>query len=78
MSRGDKGLGAGQNYPLECGESNLKCILENTFAMTAALGFAGLVHPESIYDDPKGQNLRAAVYPRLRYHFQFVNELKLF
>ena len=73
-------LGAGQNYPLTAGgKSNLyKCILENTFAMTAAVGFAGLVHPESIYDDPKGQNLRAAVYPRLRYHFQFVNELKLF
>lgn len=73
-------LGAKQNYPLTGGgKSNLyKCILENTFAMTAASGFAGLVHPESIYDDPKGQTLRAAVYPRLRYHFQFKNELSLF
>ena len=73
-------LNARQNYPLLVGQqTNLyKCILENTFTMTAASGFAGLVHPESIYDDPKGQTLRAAVYPRLRYHFQFKNELSLF
>ena len=73
-------LNARQNYPLLAGQqTNLyKCILENTFAMTAANGFAGLVHPESIYDDPKGQALRSAVYPRLRYHFQFKNELSLF
>ena len=39
--------------------------------MTAANGFAGIVHPENIYDDPKGQILRSAVYPRLRYIFNF-------
>lgn len=73
-------LNARQNYPLLIGQqTNLyKCILENTFTMAAPQGFAGLIHPESIYDDPKGQTLRAAVYPRLRYHFQFVNTLKLF
>ncbi|MCP4157425.1 MAG: hypothetical protein GY757_57470, partial [bacterium] len=39
---------------------------------------AGFVHPEGIYDDPKGGRLRDAFYPRLRYHFQFANELSLF
>lgn len=39
---------------------------------------AGFLHPEGIYDDPKGGQLRAAVYPRLRAHFQFQNELNLF
>jgi len=73
-------LGAEQNYPLLIGQrTNLyKNILENTFLMLSPQGFAGLVHPESIYDDPKGQHLRKEVYPRLRYHFQFVNTLKLF
>ena len=73
-------LGASQNFPLTAGgKSNLyKCVLENTLSMTIPEGFAGLVHPESVYDDPKGQALRAVIYPRLKYHFQFKNELSLF
>lgn len=68
------------NYPLLVGQkTNLyKCILENSLEIVSSLGFIGLVHPESIYDDPKGQSLRRVVYHRLRYHFQFHNELKLF
>src|SRR5699024_3548998 len=38
----------------------------------------GLVHPEGIYDDPNGFALRKEIYPRLKYHFQFVNVKKLF
>ncbi|MCZ5371208.1 hypothetical protein O5559_26705, partial [Escherichia coli] len=30
------------------------------------------------YDDPKGGQLRAAVYPRLWAHFQFQNQHMLF
>ena len=73
-------LNARQNYPLLVGQqTNLyKCILENTFAMTSVKGFVGLIHPESIYDDQKGADLRGFVYPRLQYHFQFRNELSLF
>jgi hypothetical protein len=41
-------------------------------------GIAGLLHPESHFYDPKGSPLRRAVYPRLRRHFQFENQLKLF
>ena len=41
-------------------------------------GYIGLLTPESIYDDPKGQPLRRELYKRLRYHFQYVNTLKLF
>ena len=71
-----------QNFPLKKGQSqasNLyKCILENAFKTTAKNGFIGLVHPESIYDDPKGQILREEVFKRLVYHFQFKNELSLF
>jgi len=42
------------------------------------LSCVGLLHPDSIYDDGKGQNLRASLYPRLRWRMQFVNELHLF
>lgn len=41
-------------------------------------GVAAFVHPEGVYDDPKGGALREKLYPRLRYHFQFANERKLF
>lgn len=44
--------------------------------MKAALPLS--VHPEGVYDDPKGGALREMLYPRLRYHFQFANERKLF
>jgi len=37
-----------------------------------------LLHPEGVYDDPKGTNLREAIYKRLCYHLQFQNEFKLF
>ncbi|MBT6471337.1 MAG: hypothetical protein HOK52_08770 [Candidatus Marinimicrobia bacterium] len=38
----------------------------------------GLVHPESVYEDPKGKALRTEMFHRLFFHFQFVNTLKLF
>lgn len=73
-------LNAKTNYPLlEGQQTNLyKCVLENGFSCLSCLGYMGLIHPESIYDDPHGQILRAATYPRLVNHFQFVNTLKLF
>lgn len=73
-------LNAFQNYPLLVGQqTNLfKNILENTFTLASTRGFIGLVHPEGSYDDPKGSALREEVYQRLKYHFQFKNELTLF
>lgn len=69
-----------QNYPLLKGQqTNLyKCILENNFQQTNVEGKIGLVHPEGLYDDPKGQVARKEIYKRLRYHFQFRNSLMLF
>lgn len=74
-------LNAYCNYPLLVGQqTNLyKCVLENTMDLASEeRGFIGLLTPESIYDDPKGQPLRRELYKRLRYHFQYVNTLKLF
>ncbi len=80
MEASSKFMSAPQNYPLLTGQhTNLyKCIIENCFTLSSGDGFTGLVHPESIYDDPKGKQLRKAIYPRLEYHFQFKNELSLF
>lgn len=68
------------NYPLLIGQqTNLyKCILENGFSLISSTGRMGLLHPDSIYDDPKGGPLRKEVFHRLRYHFQYTNELRLF
>ncbi|GLE84248.1 type II restriction endonuclease subunit M [Pseudomonas aeruginosa] len=71
-------LNATQNYPLLKGQqSNLyKCFLPLVWQIGS--GVQALLHPEGVYDDPKGGLLRAALYPRLRVHYQFVNEHKLF
>ncbi|WP_242675340.1 Eco57I restriction-modification methylase domain-containing protein [Phytopseudomonas dryadis] len=71
-------LNAVQNYPLLKGQqSNLyKCFLPLVWRVGS--GVQALLHPEGPYDDPNGGQFRAAVYVRLRAHYQFQNELKLF
>ena len=73
-------LNAQQNYPVLRGvQTNLyKCFLPQAWRLGAQKGVAGFLHPEGIYDDPKGGQLRASVYPRLRAHFQFANAYLLF
>lgn len=73
-------LNAYVNYPLLIGQkTNLyKCVLEDSFDLYNQDGYVGLLTPESIYDDPKGQPLRKELYNRLQYHFQYQNELQLF
>ena len=74
-------MNAYSNYPLLVGQqTNLyKCVLTNCMDLASEdNGYIGLLTPESIYDDPKGQPLRREMYRRLRYHFQYQNELRLF
>ncbi|EBS3866975.1 hypothetical protein DJ269_25135 [Salmonella enterica subsp. enterica serovar Kimberley] len=73
-------LNAQQNYPVLRGvQTNLyKCFLPQAWRLGTQKGVAGFLHPEGIYDDPKGGQLRASVYPRLRAHFQFQNQHMLF
>ena len=73
-------LNSGQNYPALAGQkANLyKCFLPQGWTMGSHHGVAGFLHPEGVYDDPKGGAFRAALYPRLRSHFQFQNEKRLF
>ena len=73
-------LNAVQNYPLLVGQqTNLfKCFLPQAWNFCKDTGTSAFIHPEGVYDDPKGGVLREELYPRLKYHFQFQNERKLF
>ena len=73
-------LNARQNYPLLAGQkTNLyKCFVPQAWMIGSEAGVAGFLHPEGVYDDPKGGAIRKALYPRLRAHFQFQNEKRLF
>ena len=73
-------LNATQNYPaLAKQQTNLfKCFLPQAWMIGGENGVAGFLHQEGIYDDPKGGAFRREVYSRLRSHFQFANEKRLF
>ena len=73
-------LNATQNYPaLVKQQTNLfKCFLPQAWMIGSENGVAGFLHREGIYDDPKGGAFRREVYSRLRSHFQFANEKRLF
>jgi hypothetical protein len=72
-------LNAVQNYPLLKGiQPNLfKCFLPQAWMFNRSTGVSGFLHPEGVYDDPKGGYFRRKLYARLRYHFQFQNEFSL-
>lgn len=73
-------LNAVQNYSALCGmKANLyKCFLPQAWNFCKETGISAFVHPDGVFDDPKGGPLRERLYPKLRKHFQFTNELKLF
>lgn len=73
-------LNAVQNYAdLRGQQTNLfRCFLPQAWMFNSEKGISAFVHPDGVYDDPKGGLLRETLYSRLRNHFQFVNELKLF
>jgi type I restriction-modification system DNA methylase subunit len=73
-------LNATQNYPELIGmQTNLyKCFLPQAWKFGNSKAVASFLHPEGVYDDSNGQSFRQEMYPRLRYHFQFTNVLKLF
>lgn len=69
-----------QNFPMLVGmKVNLyKCFLPQAWTYGNIQSVSGFLHPDGVYDDPQGGNLRGTLYPKLRFHFQFINELKLF
>jgi hypothetical protein len=69
-----------QNFPaIQGAQSNLyKCFLPVAWLFRSKNGVCGFLHPEGVFDDPKGGMLRPNLYKRIRYHFQFQNGLNLF
>lgn len=72
-------VGAKANYACLSGAVNLyKCFLPQAWMISDKDGVSAFVHPEGVYDDPRGDALREMLYVRLRKHFMFANERKLF
>lgn len=73
-------LNAISNYKELVGmKANLyKCFLPLSWRINTEEGVSAFVHPDGVFEDPKGGELRRRAYARLRKHFMFANELKLF
>jgi hypothetical protein len=55
-----------------------RCFMEQTWRNSASRGIVTLIHPETHFTDEKAGHLRQVTYERLRRHWQFINELKLY
>ncbi len=73
-------LNATTNYKLLKGQqTNLyKCFLPLSWTIGTESSVYSFIHPDGIYDDPKGGLFREEIYCRLRKHFMFANEKRLF
>jgi len=71
---------AQQNYQLLKGmqTNSYKCFLPQGWMVGSSEGITAFLHPEGIYDDSGGGSFRRSLYPRLKGHYQFTNELNLF
>ncbi|HRY16032.1 MAG TPA: hypothetical protein P5330_09210, partial [Candidatus Competibacteraceae bacterium] len=67
-------------YPALAGvQTNLyKNFIERSWGLLSPVGVAGLLHPEGVFDDPKGGEFREQYYQRLLAHYQMKNEKILF
>lgn len=73
-------LGSAQAYPLLAGlQPDLyRCFMTQTWKHASHNGVITLIHPESHFTDEKAGLLREHTYSKLRRHWQFINELKLY
>lgn len=55
-----------------------RVFMERTWRSAHTQGTTALVHPESHFTEKRANHLRAATYRRLRRHWQFINELRLY
>lgn len=55
-----------------------RSFIEKTWKIQSPTGVVGLIHPEAHFTDEKTSFLRSQCYLRLRRHWSFINELKLF
>jgi type I restriction-modification system DNA methylase subunit len=69
-----------QNFPLMTGmKANLyKGFLPQAWMIGKSKGISAYLHPEGVFDDSKGAEMRQAMYKRFLFHFMFQNQFKLF
>ncbi len=73
-------LGSSAQYPNLVGlQPDLyRCFMTGMWEHASPQGMIGIIHLESHFTDEKAGSLRAELYPRLRRHWHFMNELLLF
>lgn len=80
MSGQQEFLSALTNYSSLVGVKNnlYKSFLPQAWMIGNSECISAFVHPNSIFDDSNGGVFRSELYPHIRKHFRFENELKLF
>jgi hypothetical protein len=73
-------LGSSVDRPLLAGTQPdlYRCFMDRTWRSMLPSGVVGLIHPESHFTEARAGGLRRQTYRRLRRHWQFRNEMKLF
>lgn len=60
-------------------QTNLyKCFLPQAFMFINQNGYVGFIHPDGVFDDPRGESFRTILYKKLTMHYSFINQMKLF
>ncbi|MFE9182729.1 class I SAM-dependent DNA methyltransferase [Micromonospora haikouensis] len=71
--------GAGHYPELDGLQTDLyRCFMVHAWHSSSPRGTVGLIHLDSHFTDDRAGSLRATTYRRLRRHWEFINELKLF
>jgi hypothetical protein len=80
VAAGREAVSAVQMYPSLLGlrPDLYRCFIELTWRHASANGRIGLVHPESHLTDEKAGHFRGQIHRRLRRHWHFRNETRLF
>ncbi|BCN43453.1 Eco57I restriction-modification methylase domain-containing protein [Prescottella equi] len=73
-------LGSASDWPILSGlRTDLyRCFMERTWRSSTQSGAIGLIHPDSHFSEIRAVQLRTESYRRLRRHWAFSNQLKLF
>ena len=73
-------MSAVANYQLLKGQSTnlFRCFLPQGWYLNNNVGISAYIHPDGVFDDPNGKDLRVELYNRLRAHYSFRNEKLLF
>ena len=73
-------LGSASDRPILAGlRTDLyRCFMERTWKAMARSGIVALIHPDGHFTEQRAYDLRQSTYRRIRRHWHFRNELKLF